>query len=117
MRALIVEDELLTALHLESELQSLAVQSVGIACDRREAMALAADGPDIAFVDVNLRDGPTGPAIAAALAEHGVEVFYITANPSQIPVESREPGRIMAKPFSVADLIEALKLVQARRLH
>ncbi|GGD58857.1 response regulator [Erythrobacter arachoides] len=117
MRALIVEDELLTALHLESELQSLAVQSVGIACDQTEAMALASTPVDLAFVDVNLRDGPTGPAIAAALVALGVEVFYITANPSQIPEACRTLGQIMPKPFSGADLMEAVQRVRSRQLH
>ncbi|KLE34030.1 response regulator [Aurantiacibacter luteus] len=115
MRALIVEDELLTALHLEAELQTLAVQSVGIACDRREALALATSAPDVAFVDVNLRDGPTGPAIAQALAALNVEVFYVTANPSQIPEEDRAPGRVVPKPFSVSDLVAALRQVEDLR--
>lgn len=115
MRALIVEDELLTALHLESELQTLSVQSVGIACDQREAMELALNSPDVAFVDVNLRDGPTGPAIADALAALNVEVFYITANPSQIPEASRTPGRVVPKPFTAADLLNALRGLKDKR--
>ena len=117
MRALIVEDELLTALHLETELEALNVQSIGIACDRREAMALADALPDIAFIDVNLRDGPTGPDIARELSQKRVIVMFITANPSQIPLEQRSLASVMPKPFSSEDLAAAIAGLRPRRVN
>ncbi len=71
---LIVEDEMFLALDIENILQSGGYTVAGIAADRAEALA-AAEGAKIAFIDVNLRDGPTGPDIARELAElHGITV-------------------------------------------
>ena len=111
MRALIVEDEILTALHLETELAELDIETVGIAVDTGQAMALVAMGPDVAFVDVNLRDGPTGPAIAQALAQSNVLIFFITANPAQLPEADAARFRVIPKPFCLDDLRDALLTV------
>ena len=48
------------------------------------ALALASKA-DIALVDLNLRDGPSGIGIGKILAQtHGVTVIFMTANPSQL---------------------------------
>jgi len=81
-RILIVEDEVLVAANLEAMLQDLGYEPVGIAPDTESAMQLAAFKPDLALVDINLRDGETGPMIAERLTrEHGVGVLFVTANP------------------------------------
>lgn len=109
MRILIVEDEFLSALHLEAELAELGATVVGIAVDTEQARQLAAENPQIALVDMNLRDGPTGAAIGAQLAAMGVEVFYLTANPAQIPEADRDPRRVIPKPFARSDLERMLQ--------
>lgn len=82
--ALIVEDEIFVALDLERILEEAGYHVRAIAADRESALA-AASGCEIAFVDVNLRDGPSGPGIARTIAaEHGVKVVFVTANPAQI---------------------------------
>lgn len=82
--ALIVEDEIFVALDLERILTEAGYKVAAIAADREAALA-AAERCEIAFVDVNLRDGPSGPAIARAIAnQYGVKVVFVTANPSQI---------------------------------
>ena len=97
---LIVEDEILVAMDLERILADAGYTVVGIAADRASALD-AGIHPDIAFVDVNLRDGQTGPRIACDLAaRNGTKVFYVTANPAQIdPVANTAIGYIR-KPFS-----------------
>lgn len=97
--ALIVEDEIFVALDLERILVDAGYSVAGIAADRAAALSLA-EQCAIAFVDINLRDGPTGPAIATALArEHGVRVVFVTANPAHI---TEQTGAIafVRKPFS-----------------
>jgi CheY-like chemotaxis protein len=97
--ALIVEDEIFVALDLERILMDAGYVVAAIAADSASAME-AAPNCEFAFVDVNLRDGPTGPAIAERLArEHGVKVVFVTANPSQIQAPSGGMGYIR-KPFS-----------------
>ncbi len=96
--ALIVEDEIFVALDLERILEETGYHVRAIAADRESALA-AAKGCAIAFVDVNLRDGPSGPGIARDLAEyHGVKVVFVTANPSQI--ENAPALGFIRKPFS-----------------
>lgn len=82
--ALIVEDEIFVALDLERILEDAGYRVAAIAADCPSALE-AAPGCDIAFVDVNLRDGPTGPAIAdRMIRDHGMKVVFVTANPAQI---------------------------------
>lgn len=101
---LIVEDEFLVALDLSRTLSSLGFQTIGIAPDAKTALQLADAKPDFALVDVNLRDGETGPDIGRMLAkEYGAAVLFLTANPASLgdgvdgtigciskPVEERE---------------------------
>ena len=104
--ALIVEDEIFVALDLERILTDAGYTVVAIAADREEAMRAACQA-SFAFVDVNLRDGPSGPAIARAIAaEHGVRVVFVTANPAQIGQPSPALG-FLRKPFSEAQVLAA----------
>ena len=54
----------------------------GIASDEQTALGSQAD---VALVDLNLQDGPTGITIGRELSKaHGVTVVFMTANPSQL---------------------------------
>lgn len=59
---LIIEDEIFVALEIEQIVEDAGFKVGAIAADREAALAAAA-GCDIALVDLNLRDGPTGPGI------------------------------------------------------
>jgi two-component system, response regulator PdtaR len=105
MKVLIVEDEIFAALHLEDTVRDLGYSVVGIAPDKLSAMELAEARPDLAFVDLNLRDGLTGPEIARALADRfGTKVLILTANPR----EAGEPFDgllgVLTKPWEERDL-------------
>ena len=78
---LIVEDEMLVAVELEAILEDLGHQPVGIAADLADAEKLSDQPLDLALVDLNLRDGLTGPEIGKRLCARGVAVLFITANP------------------------------------
>jgi CheY-like chemotaxis protein len=107
--ALIVEDEIFVALDLERILIDAGYTVAAIAADRDGAMA-AAPQCSFAFVDINLRDGPTGPEIAERIArEHNVKVVFVTANPSQIGENSPALGYIR-KPFSESAILAAAAL-------
>ncbi|MBL0925378.1 MAG: response regulator [Sphingomonadaceae bacterium] len=84
-KVLIVEDEFLVALNLRQTLSNLGFETVGIAPDAETAFKFAESKPDFALVDVNLRDGETGPQIGRKLAqEYGAVVLFLTANPGQL---------------------------------
>lgn len=104
--ALIVEDEIFVALDLERILLDAGYDVAAIAADRDSAL-LAAPACGFAFVDVNLRDGPTGPDIARRIAaEHGVKVVFVTANPTQIGDGDGALGYIR-KPFTERAILAA----------
>ncbi|MBN9067764.1 MAG: response regulator, partial [Rhizobiales bacterium] len=68
LKVLIVEDEVLLAIDLESHLEALGQEIVGLAGDATQALALAdVEHPDLALVDINLRDGRTGLVISSEL--------------------------------------------------
>lgn len=115
MQALIVEDEVLTAMHLESALEDLGVESVGIAPDLPNAVALAAEDPDFALVDLNLRDGFTGPAVAQHLASRGVAILFVTANPGQLGAHRALAMAVLGKPFEDIQLASAVRQVRERK--
>lgn len=97
---LIVEDEIFIAMEIERILEEAGYRVVAIAADQQEALR-AGSGADVAFVDLNLRDGPTGPIIARELAaRHGVRVVYVTANPSQIGEPATTAIGCIRKPFT-----------------
>lgn len=108
--ALIVEDEIFVALDIERILTDAGYDVCAIAPDAAAALAAAdAGGCDFALVDVNLRDGCTGPDVARRLAqEHGVRVVFVTANPAQIGRPAHGLGYVR-KPFSDASILEAAR--------
>ncbi|MEK9210613.1 response regulator [Sphingomonas sp. 2378] len=107
--ALIVEDEIFVALDLERILIDAGYTVAGIAADSRTAIETA-PGCAFAFVDVNLRDGATGPEIARRIAaDYGVKIVFVTANPAQIATDIEALGYIR-KPFSERAILAAAAL-------
>jgi DNA-binding response OmpR family regulator len=80
-RILIVEDEMLVAMELEFILQDLGHEPIGIVPDLATANNYFDEKIDLALVDLNLRDGLTGPQIGERLGANGITVLFVTANP------------------------------------
>ncbi|RZI67244.1 MAG: response regulator [Pseudomonas sp.] len=107
---LIVEDEMFIALEIESILQEAGFEVIAIASDQREALS-AGEQAELAFVDLNLRDGATGPDIARELAtRYGVRVVYVTANPAQIGEPAAKAVGCIRKPFTPDAIVAAAVL-------
>lgn len=109
---LIVEDEIFVAMDIERVLADAGYRVVAIAADRAEALAAAAQ-VDVAFVDLNLRDGPTGPEIARDLAKQGIKVIYVTANPAQIATVADTAIGYIRKPFRDSAILNAAAVAVA----
>jgi DNA-binding NtrC family response regulator len=105
---LIVEDEILVALQLEGIISDAGHSVVGIIPDHA-SLSHIPDPPQVALVDVNLRDGPTGPIIALRLSEvFGTKIVYVTANPQQIGEPAPTAVAIIEKPFSQSAILAAI---------
>ncbi|HVL72299.1 MAG TPA: response regulator [Beijerinckiaceae bacterium] len=114
LRILIVEDEILIALELESLLQDLGHEPVGIAATSSEALALSGEArPDLALVDIHLADGPTGVEVGRALAQAGTPVMFMTANAKRVPSDFAGGCGVIAKPYTERGVRRAVECVVA----
>lgn len=113
-KVLVVEDEIFVAIEIESVLQELGHLPIGIAADSRSALELAKEA-ELAFVDLNLVDGPTGIDVGKHLADSGVTVLFMTANPAQLG--DGVPGAIgvLPKPVNERELRSAVEFAVALR--
>lgn len=118
-RVLIVEDEMIVALELEMILEDLGYETVGIAADLEAAARYFDEDIDLALVDLNLRDGLTGPQIGARLGSNGVTVLFVTANPRLLGCGIAGAIGVITKPTDeliVRSAVEyALSVRQGRR--
>ena len=117
LRVLIVEDEALLAMQIEQLLLEAGHEPVGHAMDADEAFALAREArPDLALVDLHLRDGLSGIAVMRQLTrEHGVAGLFLTANRRLIPEDFAGALGAIAKPFAECAFVQAIAYV-ARHL-
>lgn len=112
---LIVEDEVLVALEMESILEERGYDVVGIAADLEGALAFAGRNVDLALVDLNLRDGLTGPEIGRRLAnEHHARVLFVTANPRLLGDGIAGTVGVLTKPTDEASLTSAVEFALER---
>jgi CheY-like chemotaxis protein len=102
---LIIEDEPLIGMDLESLVEALGHHVTGIARTHGEAVALAAEHPPgLILADIRLADGSSGlDAVNELLRSFEVPVVFITAYPEQLLTGERpEPAFLIAKPFRQA---------------
>lgn len=113
LRVLVVEDEALLALQLESFLEDEGHLVVGSAMASDEARSLAdATRPDLALVDIHLADGPTGVDVGRYIArELGCTVVFMTANPKRVPDDFVGALGVIAKPYTNHGLYSALRFL------
>jgi DNA-binding NarL/FixJ family response regulator len=111
---LIVEDQPLIALNLQDTVEELGHHTIGIASNMYQALLLSG-GADIAFVDVNLEDGPTGPIIGRSLAEADISVLFMTSDPGAIRGGVDGALGVIQKPVLDLQLVEAIQYVAYRR--
>ena len=102
LEVLIVEDEVLLATELEFLVNEVGCRAIGHAMSSDEAFALASSlQPDLALVDVHLRDGPTGVEVARRIAEDcGGVALFMTANVKRLPADFAGACGVIGKPYS-----------------
>ena len=108
-RVLVVEDESLVAMLLETILEDMGCTPVGPASNIDEGLALATDGRplDAALLDVNVAGRQVCP-VAQALKDRGVPFVFSTGyGEGGLPEEWRGQATIQ-KPFTEAAVRDAL---------
>lgn len=109
---LIIEDEVLLAMELESDLETAGHAVAGLATSSGEAFALLdRQRPDFAFVDIHLKDGPTGIEVGRRLAQDGIPYVFMTGNLKRIPDDFAGALGAIEKPYSVNGFRNALGYV------
>ena len=108
MRILIVEDEPLIAWMLADSLEDARHEVVGRAATMAEALALcegAAAAPELALLDIKLRDGSNGVDVARALLERWGVRSIVTSALAREMMDGGTPRRVPAglELFSAAE--------------
>jgi CheY-like chemotaxis protein len=99
---LIIEDEPLIAMDIETLVQSLGHRVDGVARTHSEAIeAVEKHRPGLVLADIQLADGSSGlDAVNEILTSFSVPVVFITAYPERLLTGERpEPAFLITKPF------------------
>ena len=111
---LIIEDEPIIAMDIETIVRDLGHSVVGVAVTRDEAVSLAlAKRPGLVLADIQLADNSSGiEAVQEILTDLKVPVIFITAFPERLLTGDRpEPAFLLTKPYQPATLRAAISQV------
>jgi response regulator of citrate/malate metabolism len=115
LKVLIVEDEPVVAHDLKEIAESIGQEVVGLAARVSDARSLTPLKPELALVDLNLKDGATGRHISSTLSREDVTVVLVTANLQQIPLDFCGAIGAVAKPFTSQNIEEVITYVKGLR--
>jgi len=114
LKVMIVEDEVLLAMELESEVEIAGHEVTGIAMSSSQAREkIGASRPDFAFVDIHLKDGPTGIEVGRELAAAGIPYVFVSGNIKKIPEDFAGAVGAIEKPYTMNGMKNALAYVSA----
>lgn len=109
---MIIEDEAIIAMDLESIISDMGHRVTGVARTRSEAVDLGkADPPDLILADIQLADNSSGiDAVNDLMADLGERpVIFITAFPERLLTgEKHEPAFLISKPYAEEQVISAV---------
>jgi CheY-like chemotaxis protein len=111
---LVIEDEPVIALDIETMVQELGHDVIGVARTEREAVAeVRRRRPGLVLADIQLADGSSGlDAVNTILKEIEVPVIFVTAYPERLLTGSKpEPAFLITKPFQPDALKAAISQV------
>lgn len=114
LNVLIVEDEALLAMELGFIVEEAGCCDIGHAMSADEAVTLARTlRPDLALVDVHLRDGPTGVEVARSIVRDcGGVALFMTANVKRLPADYAGACGVIGKPYSESSVRRALTYLE-----
>jgi DNA-binding response OmpR family regulator len=113
MLILVVEDETLVAFALEWALKIVGHRVLGPADSVEDAITLCRnDRPDVALIDLNLRDGGDGVEVARFLHErHRTPCLFLSAQVAHARAHRHLAVGLVRKPYDSARLPAIVKFV------
>lgn len=115
MRILVAEDEALIALELAESLEQDGYEVVGPAATVAEALALceATGPPELALVDIDLRDGSSGVVLARALlARWGVLSIFASSQLTEARRARDTAFGCIGKPYEPETVLRSLEVAR-----
>lgn len=112
MLVLVVEDEALIAMTLENCLLDAGYQVLGPAARGSQALRLAENvRPDLALVDINLRDGPMGVTVARELFRRWkTPSLFLSAQGGEARANQDAALGLILKPYRLEGLISCVEI-------
>ena len=115
VKILIVEDELIIAEDLKEILRELDYRVIGIASDIQGARdILDRELPDIALLDIQLRDGDNGVDLAKYIrSNYRLPIIFITSYSDKETVNRAKqvkPDGYLVKPFEKGDIFSSIEI-------
>jgi CheY-like chemotaxis protein len=111
---LIVEDEMLLAMDIEALVEDCGHQVTAqvASLDEFEELPVSLD-PQLAFVDVHLKDGSSGLEVCRQATERWPQclIVFLTANVAKIPPDFCGGHGVIAKPFSQSGMVTAIEFL------
>jgi CheY-like chemotaxis protein len=119
-RILVVEDEAIVACDLQSRLESLGYEVVGIALSGEQAVGLAAETtPDLVLMDIQLGGQCDGIQVAERLrAEGRIGIIFLSAHSTDdmlTRAKLTEPLAYLLKPYQERELKIAIDVALYKR--
>ncbi len=116
---IIVEDEMIIALDLQTRLRRLCCEVLATVTSGEEAIALvAATRPDLVFMDIGLSGELDGIAAAQQIQAHAtVPIVFLSAYvdaQTRERIEASAPAAFITKPFSEAELRHVIQTLLGR---
>lgn len=113
LRVLVVEDQALIAHDLAAMIREIGATVVGIAADAVDALLLAAEHrPNVALVDITLRNGDDGIEVAEGIREMvDASIIFCTGNgdpTTQKRVTAFGKAQLLLKPVDLDSLSRAM---------
>ena len=112
MKIYVCEDNALVAMMIEDLVVDLGHDCAGVADASGPALrGCEATGAELALVDLDLADGPTGLTLVADLAARGVPAIIVSGQAGAVPSGHRAAA-LVTKPIDEAALAAAIASVE-----
>jgi DNA-binding response OmpR family regulator len=114
MLILVVEDEPISALSAMWELQRAGHEVIGPASTAEDALRLARERhPELALVDIDLREEGEGIGVARFLRELNVASVFVSAQASVAKENSDLALGLLCKPYTMTELVGSVGVIDA----